>query len=64
MLHMKAVDPRKAGISRVCVKASPAFGRRRFHTNTDYIVFALVCCCSLIKIVFGMKLVLDEIVLG
>ena len=45
------------------VMASPAFGRRRFHTNTDFHVFALVCCCSLIKIVFGMKLVLDEIVL-
>ena len=28
-----AGDARKAGISRVCVKASPAFGRRRFHTN-------------------------------
>ena len=27
---------RKAGISRVCVKASPAFGRR-FHTKTDNI---------------------------
>ena len=30
------------GISRVCVKASRAFGPRRFHTNTDYIVFARV----------------------
>ena len=29
---------RKADISRVCVKASPAFGRRRLHRNTDYIV--------------------------
>ena len=28
------------GISRVCVKASPAFGRRRLDTNTDYIVLA------------------------
>ena len=27
------------GISRVCVKASRAFGPRRFHTNTVYIVF-------------------------
>ena len=27
-------------------------------------VFVLVCCCSLIKIVFRMKLVLVEIVLG
>ena len=59
--HEGLLKPKRRGISRVCVKASPAFGRRRFHTNTDYIVFALVCCCSLIKIVFGMKLVLDEI---
>ena len=28
---------RKVGISRVSVKASPAFGRRRLHTNTDHI---------------------------
>ena len=28
------------GISRVCVKASPAFGRRRLHTNTDNIDLA------------------------
>ena len=25
-------------MSHVCVKASPAFGQRRLHTNTDYIV--------------------------
>ena len=30
------------GISRVCVKASPAFGRRRLDTNTDNIVLASV----------------------
>ena len=28
---------RKADINRVCVKASPAEGRRRLHRNTDYI---------------------------
>ena len=28
------------GISRVRVKASRAFGPRRLHTNTDYIVLA------------------------
>ena len=38
MLHMKGpLKTRKAGISRVCVKASPAFGRRRLHTKTDSI---------------------------
>ena len=30
----------KVDISRVCVKASPAFGRRHLHTNTDNIVLA------------------------
>ena len=39
MLHMKPVETQKAGISRVCVKASPAFGRRRLCTDTDNIVF-------------------------
>ena len=29
------------GRSRVCVKTSPAFGRRRLHTNTDYFDLAL-----------------------
>ena len=38
----------KVGISRVCVKASRAFGPRRFHTNTDYIVF-----CSVVVVVVG-----------
>ena len=33
----KPVETRKADISRVCVKASAAFGRRRLHRNTDYI---------------------------
>ena len=28
---------KRADVSRVCVKASPAFGRRRLHRNTDYI---------------------------
>ena len=28
----------KAGIGHVCVKASPAFGRRHLHTNTDVFV--------------------------
>ena len=36
----RPVETPKVGISRVCVKASPAFGRRRLHTNTDNIVFA------------------------
>ena len=29
------LKPERRGMSRVCVKASPAFGRRRLHTNTD-----------------------------
>ena len=33
----RPVEIRKAGISRVFVKTSPA--RRRFHRNTDHIVF-------------------------
>ena len=33
----RPVETRKAGTSRICVKALPAFGRRRLHTNTDYI---------------------------
>ena len=33
----KIFETRKAGMSRVCVKASAAFGRRRLHTNTDYV---------------------------
>ena len=28
---------RKADTSRVCVKALPAFGRRRLHRNTDFV---------------------------
>ena len=44
-------------MSRVSVKASPAEGQRRFHRNTDYIVFA-------IPIVFGsvptLNLICDE----
>ena len=32
-----------------------------FHTNTDFFVFALVRRCSLIKVVFGMNVVFDEI---
>ena len=49
--------PRKAGISRVPVKASPAFRGRRFHRNTDFFVFT-------IPIVFGsvptLNLMCDE----
>ena len=38
-------------MSRVCVKASPAFGRRRLHRNTDHIdcpalSFLFLCCVS------------------
>ena len=36
---MPAETP-KVAISRVCVKASPAFGGRRLHTNTDHIDIA------------------------
>ena len=36
----KPAETPKVGISRVCVKASPAFGRRRLLTNTDCFVFA------------------------
>ena len=31
------LKPEKRGIRRVCVKASPAFSRRRLRTKTDYI---------------------------
>ena len=31
-------------ISRVSVKASPAIGRRRFHRNTDCVVFGTQAC--------------------
>ena len=39
------------------MKASPAFGRRRLHTNTDNIVFATR---FLDESGHGMKVVLDE----
>ncbi len=55
-------------MSRVCVKAWPAFGQRRLHTNTDNIVFATTASSCLLLFShqnrFGMKLVLDENVLG
>ena len=35
-----AAETPKVGVSRVLVKASPAFGRRRLHKNTDSFVFA------------------------
>ena len=46
------------------MKASPAFGRRRFETKTTilFLLFFAVVLSS--KSFFGMKLVLDEIVLG
>ena len=63
----KPVETWKAGISRVCVKASPAFGRRRFHTNTDYI--DCTTCDVLDETVVGwkchwMKILLDEKFIG
>ena len=39
----RRAEPPKVGISRVLVKASPAFGRRRFYTDTDCTVFARRC---------------------
>ena len=36
----KTAESPKVATSRVRVKASPAFGRRRLHTNTDYIDIA------------------------
>ena len=54
-------------MNRVCVKASPAFGWRRFHTNTDYIDCST--CDVLDETVIGwkchwMKSCLDESVSG
>ena len=40
MFRSRPAETPKVGVSRVCVKASPAFGRRRLHTNTDSIVLA------------------------
>ena len=56
----RLVETPKVGISRACVKASRAFGPRRFHTNTDYVVFARVVGLSDRKKSL-MKLVFDEI---
>ena len=52
--HEGLLKPERRGISRVCVKASPAFGRRRLHRNTDWTIL----------IVPHVIFFLDETVIG
>ncbi len=51
--HEGLLKPEKAGISRVWVKASLAFGLRRLHTNTDYIIDCRALVVSFLVLFFS-----------